>query len=390
MFTVGPVGDGNATLDAVGTFPVRTGGSADIRTVSLGTLSFSNRTNTYLDRLIDLDYYGFGAEGGVGHLSTGFNSLAFDNGDFTVVADPGGVQSGAPANVFGGVDVGLGLGSLTITFTAKPNFGWRATGGVLSLVKSAVVNDAVVFANNGTLVESPVGSGNYVWTFDRATLQGLSGASNTLLGAWSIAYQVGGNSNIPAATFTNVVASLNKDDGTEQNLISCPSRLARIYGGVKVDVRNFQTSIPGEWLGVTRIINNSEVDVATVEGQFIHQNTGAYGRWAVLAGAGGLVGALQPRAVAYLFNNDIETHLAGALGNNSSASGANNAPPAAGTNPRLRVSADVSTLRVQSYIYNVRTTALSEVSGSQGADFVNVESSNRDHIDQDAQTDIKK
>ena len=45
---------------------------------------------------------------------------------------------------------------------------------------------------------------------------------------------------------------------------------------------------------------------------------------------------------------------------------------------------------MQNYIYNGTTKLLSEMSGAQGADFVNIESSTRDHIDQDAQTGIKK
>ena len=170
---------------------------------------------------------------------------------------------------------------------------------------------------------------------------------------------------------------------TEQSLVSCPSRLAEVFGGVKIDVRNFQMlgalGIDKNWMGILRVINNSETDTATVDAQYIH-NTGAYGKY-------GTIATLAPRAATYVFDTEILAKLT----NNTTATGVlvNNGVPTANT-IRLRVSADVSTLRVQNYVYNVTTGALTEVSSSQGADFVNVDSSNRDHIDQDAQTDIKK
>ncbi|MBX3506689.1 MAG: hypothetical protein KF895_14515 [Parvibaculum sp.] len=92
--------------------------------------------------------------------------------------------------------------------------------------------------------------------------------------------------------------------------------------------------------------------------------------------------------------------------------------PAPGGAPGgLRVSSDVSTIRVQNYVKankdkqtpansNTESTPVNGIGGTgggrlnledseaseaaAGSDFVNVESSNRDHIDQDAQTDIKK
>ena len=57
---------------------------------------------------------------------------------------------------------------------------------------------------------------------------------------------------------------------------------------------------------------------------------------------------------------------------------------------RIRISADSSTLRVQNYVFNSAVGVLAEISSAQGADFVNVDSANRDHINQDAQFDIVK
>lgn len=404
---------GNPTPAVVGTpgLTLNALSSGDERAANIGTITFGNHpsfSGSALDRQLDVDNYTFIAEalgGATGSRDDADNNAsgAGRSGDFTNSVSVG-TGAGAPANVFGGVDlVQTGASNaLIIEFDSKADFAGFARGnaaGQLSLVPGAVTCPdptaaALPGTMLGTLVQTAPGSGRYNWTFTRTELAAAAAVNpagaNSLRGTWTACYTVNGTTSIPATFFRNVLVTLPKDDSTEQANTSCPGNWANIYGGVKVDVRNFQSTIAGEWLGVTRIINNSERDVATVEGQFIHQNTGAYGRWAVLAGPGGLVAALQPRAVAYLFNSDIETHLAGALGNDSTASGANNARPAANTNPRLRVSADVSTIRVQSYVYNLRTTALAEVSASQGADFVNIDSSNRDHIDQDAQADIAK
>lgn len=93
------------------------------------------------------------------------------------------------------------------------------------------------------------------------------------------------------------------------------------------------------------------------------------------------------------------------------------APASGGAPGGLRISSDVSTIRVQNYINankdketavnsNTESTPVNGIGGTGGGQlnlakpeasetanapgFVNIDSSNRDHIDQDAQTEIKK
>lgn len=399
------LGTPNATVGLLdGVFPERRT-SGDERAAKLGVLNFSNVNTTVLDRLLDVDAYAFAvgtdpALPGVSHLP----SLATRFGDFTV-ANP---TPQAEANLFGGVDVsGFGpnatneSGAVVIGFTSKPNFGWRAAGGVLTLQRgNGTCADTVPgTALAGSLI-NPGGGTEYFWRFSRAELANAS-LNGTLFGDWQVCYNVSGETTIPAATFTNVFVRLLKDDSTEQPVQACTASLASIYGGVKIDVRNFQfhngLAAPNpdqkEWVGLLRLINNSELETATVEGQFIH-NSGHYGPWGTLA-------TLAPREAKYVYaarvvgpaNQDtgvpgIKELLTNPVANATVGLVKNFAPTDETT--RIRISADVSTLRVQNYVFNTRTFALTELSSTQGADFVNVDSSNRDHIDQDAQFDIVK
>lgn len=398
-------GPQNAVLDAAGTFPERRT-SGDERAAKLGTLNFRNIGNPQ-DRLLDLDPYNFHpgtadqlANNASSHLPSDVGVIARTVGDFTPVTPPISTNG----NVYAGVDVNTGpitatpfSGALVISFQSKPNFGWRAAGGGLTLQRGnaacADIAPAAPAALAGNLIESPAGSGQYYWRFLNADLAAAAlpapagFATGTLAGDWSVCYNVTGETTIPAATFTNVAVNLLKDDTTEQSLSACSASLASIYGGVKIDVRNFNlhAALPNanadqlRWVGILRLINNSETDTATVEGQFIH-NSGQYGPWGTLA-------TLAPRAAQYVTSTEVYAALSNPVANPTAA--VNNAKPTVETT-RIRISADVSTLRVQNYVYHSGTQALTELSGAQGADFVNVDSSNRDHIDQDAQFDIVK
>lgn len=194
---------------------------------------------------------------------------------------------------------------------------------------------------------------------------------------------------IPQSTF-QAIAKLTKETGAnEQTNQSCRKPMAGLGGGVKIDVRNFYpyTSDDQEWISVLRVINNSETTDADLTGQYIRAD-GKYGRY-------GSLGTLPARGAVYFSSKEIDT----LLNTNSNTNGADNTggggtTAAAGKvapNTRVRVSSNAaSTLRVQNYMFNTRTLQLVEVSASQGADFVNVEASDRDHIDQDAQTGIQK
>ena len=240
----------------------------------------------------------------------------------------------------------------------------------------------VATAPNDSLIAPTIG------TYTNFGAQPVSGNNGVYL-----CMQVGGANIIPQSSFS-AVATLLKNDGTEQANFSCPAPLAGLGGGVKVDVRNFisyDAAAPTEWVSVIRVINNSEVVPADLTGQYIRAD-GKYGKW-------GSLGTIPPRGARYFSNKEIfdaltnaSTSLAAAITDNTGAGGIA-APTGQATPPnsRLRISSNAaSTLRVQNYFYNNRTGQLAEASGAQGADFVNIEASPRDHIDQDAQTGIKK
>lgn len=376
-----------------GPFTAGAASSGDERDALLGGISFRNRAVSAADRLMLADFYRFKP----GIPAPAANAAAWDFG-----------TAGIP-NVAGGVDIRSPLFALRMVVKQT---GTLAAGGSLRLINLAAMpvgqQTCATSAGFGTgFTITPTGNpGEFNWDVSHAQLQtaadptGALGAAATLAGVdLSVCYNVPGNTTIPQATWTGIIATLFKDDITEQNNVSCPGDLAQVYGGVKIDVRNFVHSgapgaVPG-WQGILRVINNSETDTAQVDAQYIY-NDGRYGNW------GTIIPALPPRGAGYVTGADIYGKLTNVAASVAAGSRWDGQPTAAQINSRvaagtagngtvrIRVSADVPTLRVQNYIYNEQTQALTEVSSSQGADFANIESSNRDHIDQDAQTDIKK
>ncbi len=379
----------NPTVPApAGPFTVGSASSGDERDALLGAVTFRNRAVSAADRLMLSDFYRFKS----GVPAPAAAATAHDFGT------PG------IANVAGGVDIRSPLFALRMVVNQT---GSLATGGTLRLINLAAMplaqQTCATSAGFGTAIAPvAVGGGVFNWDVSHAGLlaatdpQGLGGAAATLANAnLSICYNVPGNTTIPQATWTGIVATLFKDDITEQENVSCVGDLAQVYGGVKIDVRNFSMA-ETPWMGILRVINNSETDTAQVDAQYIWNN-GRYGLW------GTIIPSLPPRAAVYVNSGQVLGALTKPATSVSAASRYDDVPTTAllaarqagvGTNGsgsiRLRISADVPTLRVQNYIYNGTTQALTEVSASQGADFANIESSNRDHLDQDAQTDIKK
>ena len=370
-----------------GPFSAAVASSGDERDAVMGGISFRNRAVSAADRLMLADLY------------------RFKNAVPAPVANPAAWDFGTPGvpNVAGGVDIRSPLFALRMVVNQT---GALAAGGVLRLINLAAMpvgqRTCATSAGFGTgFTITPTGTpGQFFWDVSHNQLQaaadpqGLGGLG--LPGVdLSLCYSVPGNTNIPQATFTNIVATLFKDDISEQENISCPGDLAQVYGGVKIDVRNFNMS-PLPWVGLLRVINNSETDTAQVDAQYIW-NDGRYGLW------GTIIPSLPPRAAQYVLNTAVLAALTRPATTVAPALRYDDVPTLAllaarqatagapGLDSiRLRISADVSTLRVQNYLFNQVTSALTEASGSQGADFANIESSNRDHIDQDAQTDIKK
>lgn len=381
--------------------------SGDERDMVLGVIGFRNRAAQASDRLFLSDFYGFTSPVG----------RAFATGDFSTPANP---------NVLGGVDIN-NTGALPAVRVTAAYSGGFATGAAFRVVDLAAqpagrqTCAAAVADNAGVVVTRSADTGS---TFNidltHAQLVTAAGANATLQGRdFTVCYNIPGTTTVPSLRFGTVTATLFKDDSTEQTLTSCPSTFSGLSGGVKIDVRNFAMSYASgsagsSIYGILRIINNSETDPARVDAQYIW-NDGAYGNW------GTLINNLPPRGAAYVTDSQVALALTTAPSPAPVVAGVPAYPIRPGTptdalmkanNPavngtgtvngrglidlqgansiRLRISADVSTLRVQNYIYDTSAKALVEVSSSQGADFVNIESSNRDHLDQDAQTDIKK
>jgi len=356
----------------------------------LGAVKFSNvAALSAWDTSIDTNYYQFrgNGPGPVGDLQT----------------------FGAINNV-GNVDVN----SLVLTITSTNGF---AAGSTFSLTNNPFGSIGAPGASGtnsgatGSVTFSPDGLVATV-TFSHANLVAAANAdavvnAQTLLGStgapaanftppttdrFYINYSVPGNAAIPLSSFTGTARLTKEALSDEQANLSCPGNLAGLGGGVKIDVRNFFPFNPAnpnnEWVGVIRVINNDENVTADLTGQYIRAD-GKYGQW-------GSMGSLPPRGSRYFLSSEVFTALnqsSTTPGADNSGSGGIAATPgqALPANTRLRISSNAaSTLRVQSYIYNAVTRALVEVSASQGADFVNIEASGRDHIDQDAQTGIKK
>jgi hypothetical protein len=377
-------------------------GFGDATRMPLGFLQFKNVPVDAWDLSVQQNYYKYRkpittvptAAGDLGTFGT-----TNINGDIdvsavrVVIKSTNGFQAGS-AFALTNSPYGTGPGSPPVGTTGgavgSVVFSTDTTGpaGNLNIATVTFSHANLVAAANATTNDTLLGS----------TGAGAANATYYPLGATTdrfyLHYITGGGAIIPQSAFTGTVTLVKEGAADEQNNLSCPGELAGLGGGVKVDVRNFfpyNPANPGnEWVGVLRVINNSETVAADLTGQYIRAD-GKYGQW-------GSMGVLPARGARYFLSSEIYNLLnqntTTTLPKDNTGSGGITADPATGAlpaNTRLRISsAAASTIRVQSYIYNAVTRALVEVSGSQGADFVNIEAAPRDHIDQDAQTGIKK
>ena len=328
----------------------------------------------------------------------------------TTTAAPLPNEFTAATNTAGAVDMALAGAALSVAITSTNGFATGTTFGLSNTPNCSVTGGGIVttaFAAPALSVANTVATITFTAT-QLATLHGGTNVTDSLttptIGGYAALFgaaPVSGNNGvyvcmtttgltqIPQSGFTGV-AKLLKDHNTEQNNFSCPGTLAGLGGGVKIDVRNFfpYSSDTQEWISVIRVINNSETTTADLTGQYIRAD-GKYGMY-------GAMGDLAPRGARYYTSKEISQKLitatATAGADNSGAGGTTAVPgEALAANTRVRISSNAaSTLRVQNYMFNTKTLQLVEVSASQGADFVNLEASSRDHIDQDAQTGIKK
>jgi hypothetical protein len=390
-----------------------TSGFGAANRMTMGFIKFSKVPVDAWDLSVQGNYYAYRRPGGGGTYGSFTSPVA--------AGSLGDLGTFATTNIVGNIDVsnvkvvikssnGFAAGS-TFSLTNSP-FG--TLGGAAAPGTSTGAVGTAVFSNDPT---GPVGNTNIATvTFSHANLVDAAnaGAAATLLGStgagttstvfypaitndrFYINYITSGAA-IPQSTFTGTVTLVKESDatnGTEQDNLSCVGELAGLGGGLKIDVRNFYPYNPAnpgsEWVGVLRVINNSETVDADLTGQYIRAD-GKYGKW-------GSMGTLPARGARYFLSSEIYNLLNQntntTLPKDNSGSGGLTAEAGAGAQPpntRLRISsASASTLRVQSYIYNGVTRALVEVSGSQGADFDTYERTTRDSIEQDAQTGIKK
>lgn len=371
---------------------IPTGSGVASNVMALGRVVFGNVSN--------LDAWDTDTTGTYYKLRPG--AAASPNIEFTTATN----------NNVGGVDMtDAATGALTLKIDSTNGF---ATGTTFALSNSPNCDAAAPTVSTvyGQATTAGATSVNLFFTdVELAALVGAAPANNSLItptiGTYAAYYGTapvsgnngfyicmktpGGAAQIPQSTF-KAVAKLIKKDPLEQNNYSCPGDLAGLGGGVKIDVRNFfpYQNDSQEWISILRVINNSETTDADLTGQYIRAD-GKYGKW-------GSLGTLKARGAVYFTSKEIDTLLANntttagaAITDNTGAGGTTGDAGKVAPNTRVRVSSNsASTLRVQNYMFNTKTLQLVEVSASQGADFVNVESSARDHIDQDAQTGIKK
>lgn len=353
--------------------------------------------------VMPLGFVKFSNKAGLDAWDTSIAGKYYKFRDSAATANDGEIPAAAALNTDGDIDIPDTGTALQVKIPSTVGF---STGTVFSITNnpyctigasgvagtSSGANGAVTYSADGLVATVTFTAANLSAAANSVvtTLLGSTGATGAAPGytattdRYYVCMTVPGNALIPNSAFNGVTATLLKQTTSdEQANVSCPGDFASLGGGIKIDVRNYlpYNGATTEWTSFVRIINNSETTTADLTGQYIRAD-GKYGLW-------GSLGSLPARGAKYFSAKEI----ADALVNASSEAGADNTGPGGinGNNTRLRISsAAASTLRVQNYFYNNRTGQLLEASSAQGADFVNIEASSRDHIDQDAQTGIKK
>lgn len=358
-------------------------------TMPLGFIKFKNLDVDAWDTDISGNYYKFRVNAATGDLA----SLGVLKTDGTVdtlnlevkLYSDNGFSTGSTF-VLANNPMCVGAGGTNQVSTAATAV---LSGG--NLINTLTFSHAQLAAavNSGVAGSLSAALGNNLIGGTGAAITGYTATNDRLY----LCYVNTGTNPIPQSTFEATAKLVKEVGANEQANQSCRKPMAGLGGGVKIDVRNFfpYTSDSQEWISVLRVINNSENTTADLTGQYIRAD-GKYGKW-------GSLGSLPARGAVYFTSKEIDQLLA----NNSTTAGAGitdnsgaggTTPAAAGklaANTRVRISSNAaSTLRVQNYMFNTSTLQLVEVSASQGADFVNLEASSRDHIDQDAQTGVKK
>lgn len=222
-----------------------------------------------------------------------------------------------------------------------------------------------------------------------AALGGYGAGENPV----AICYTVPGNVTIPngafyaEATLVKAANGLTAPVYTNEQDNVCKGDLLALGGGIKIDVRNYNSSAEKSgYRSFVRLINNSDSYTADVYGQIIHQS-GKFGGWGKLT-------TLAPRQILNMSADQIDALLTNAPDSAmENGKGGTTAPTSEEVGaPRLRITSNSgASLRVQNYVLTPAGD-LFEASGSQGVDFEGATNrapgSDGQYISQDANSGI--
>lgn len=296
-------------------------------------------------------------------------SIVFsDRGVFKDATSVGGAQPYTVATGFGVAGAAAaGAGNVSVTAANV------VVNGVFNTAGSVYLSDAptcLTEVNLTTGAVAALATGTKASAAAQATLTGTS-ATLALAGGLATAFpasaagrtgyicykrDVTTTTAMAPSQFTIGAASSVTHAATESGPTPiCGTNLYNLtQNGVRIDVRNFvggaTGAATGGWTSILRLINTDASQTATVTGQMI-KNDGT-----VLAGA--TIATVPANGYTNLTSAQVEAALAG-----SASAGYTDA---AGVNTRLRVSAPVSSLRVQNYLYNPVLKTFIEADGSQG------------------------
>lgn len=267
-----------------------------------------------------------------------------DRGSFF---DTNGADFYSLGNGFGAAAGQVNVSNLTLTIAGQLN-----AAGALGLFTDAACATAVavgptVTYNAARDLTTIVYAPTYAdW--------GFAGATTPDAGRIYACYTVNGTQIIPTTQFSLTGTALNKTVGSNEIADPvCPSTLYNLRAnGVQVDVRNWvhpaQAAASG-WTSVVRVINPSDTQSITVQGQTIAADG--------TLGATGTIATLAPREARYFTSAQLGALLTtGTL------------PAASGDNARLRLTANGPSLRVQNYVFNPANGNFIEASSAQGDD----------------------
>ena len=299
----------------------------------------------------------------IGSITFGPNPLL--NGG--TLYDTNGLAIYTVGNANWGAAVGAdgGVSENGLTFTVTGNF---VAGGILNvtsdsagLVPLAAVTSSLNVANTIATVTVPAASMNNV---------GLPAVGGVLAGKRTafVTYTVPGTTVIPTSQFAISSGTLARVAGSNELATPvCPGPIYNLTSnGVKVDVRNYVPNVAraaSGWYSVIRVINTDDIQNASPIAQALLANgtLGASIDMTTISSVDGKTGAFKPREVRYFTSTTIDTALNAVATVAAPSYGAADV----GGNARLRITAPISSIRVQNYVFNPANGNFIESSAAQ-------------------------